>query len=119
MHPAGPPELCGNIREEIRMCSRHIDVLYAVLTNQPIGIIKLANQLGLPLHQIRYSLRVLENCGYIVAGPTGANVPMDADEVAKNLQSELELLTEEINAFNAYIHKHNPNTETPRYINDI
>ena len=101
------------------MCSRHIDVLYTVLTHQPIGIIKLANLLGLPLHQIRYSLRILENCGYITAGPTGANVPMDADELTKKLQSEIELLTEEINAFNAYIQKQNPNTEIPTYINDI
>ena len=99
MQTTNPPGICSNIINEIAICSRHIDVLYAVSLHQPIGIIKLAQQLDLPQHQIRYSLRVLENCEYIVAGATGATTPLQPDELITTLQAEIEALTSHINTF--------------------
>jgi predicted transcriptional regulator len=104
MQPTVPPDLCSNIRDEIAICSRHIDVLYAVLIHQPIGIIKLAQQLQLPQHQIRYSLRILENCGYIAAGTTGATVPLETQELNRRLQAEIATLASNMDAFAAHIH---------------
>jgi len=104
MQPTVPPDLCSNIRDEIAICSRHIDVLYAVLTHQPIGIIKLAQQLELPQHQIRYSLRILENCGYITAGTTGATIAIETHELNRKLHAEIETLALHMDAFAAHIH---------------
>jgi predicted transcriptional regulator len=104
MRPTKPPALCSNIRDEITICSRHIDVLYAVLTHQPIGIIKLAQHLQLPQHQIRYSLRILENCGYIAAGTTGAIIPLETHELNRRLHAEIETLASNMEAFAAHIH---------------
>jgi len=104
MRPTDPPDLCDNIRDEIAICSRHIDVLYAVLIHQPIGIIKLAQQLQLPQHQVRYSLRILENCGYIVAGTTGATIPLEPHELKHRLHAEIETLALHMEAFAAHIH---------------
>ena len=107
MHTTDPPQLCSNIQDEILICSRHIDVLYTVFTHQPIGIIKLAQHLDLPQHQIRYSLRVLENCGYISAGTAGATVPLESHELVARLQAEIETLVPDINAFIAHM-QNNP-----------
>jgi len=103
MQTTDPPALCSNIKAEIAICSRHIDVLYAVLTHQPIGIIKLAQYLKLPQHQIRYSLRILENCGYIVAGTTGATIPLEPQELRRRLHAEIADLSPNMDAFAAHI----------------
>lgn len=79
-------------------------MLYAVLTHQPIGIIKLAQQLQLPQHQIRYSLRILENCGYIAAGTTGATVTLEPHELNRRLHAEIKTLISTMDAFSAHIH---------------
>ncbi|MDR2856207.1 MAG: hypothetical protein LBV40_08705 [Methanomicrobiales archaeon] len=104
MKTTDPPGICSNILNEIAICSRHIDVLYAVSLHQPIGIIKLAQKLDLPQHQIRYSLRVLENCKYIIAGATGATTPLEPHELTTQLQAEIEALIPHIDTFVAHIH---------------
>ena len=53
------------MKSEIALLGRHIQVLRAVYEHGPIGIIKLSEMLSLPHHRIRYSLRVLEQLGYI------------------------------------------------------
>ena len=60
------------MRAEVELLARHIRVLRAVMDHQPIGIMKLSELLDEPFHRIRYSLRVLEQTGYIQASPAGA-----------------------------------------------
>ena len=72
--------MLDKIKVEIELLGRHIEVLDAVVEHQPIGIIKLSELLSLPFHRIRYSLRVLEQYGYIRASPTGAVATPDAWE---------------------------------------
>jgi len=69
------------VRDEIELMQRHIQVVRAVVGHQPIGIMKLSEQLDLPFHRIRYSLRVLEQLGYIQASPTGAVATKRAEEM--------------------------------------
>jgi predicted transcriptional regulator len=104
MQTTDSPGICSNILNEIAICSRHIDVLYAVSRNQPIGIIKLAQQLDLPQHQIRYSLRILESYRYIVAGAAGATTPLEPDELIMTLQAEVEALIPHIEALVTRLH---------------
>lgn len=60
--------------KEIELIERHIKMLYATKMNQPVGIIRLSEILNLPRHKVRYSLRILEKDGVIVATPEGAVV---------------------------------------------
>jgi len=60
------------LKTEIDLVARHLEVLRVVAAHQPIGIMKLAEVMGLPYHRVRYSLRVLEGMGYIRASPAGA-----------------------------------------------
>jgi predicted transcriptional regulator len=78
------------LKSEIELLGRHLEVLRVVAANQPIGIMKLAEVLGLPYHRVRYSLRVLEGMGYIRASPAGATVTERAREDLAGLDGEID-----------------------------
>jgi len=77
------------MKEEIELLSRHIVIARAVVDNQPIGIMKLAELLNLPSHRIRYSLHVLEQLGYIKASPDGAVATAKTTRLLSRLDSDL------------------------------
>lgn len=52
--------------------ARDLEILEAVLREHPIGIGRLAEETGVPKHKVRYSLRMLENDGFIEPTPQGA-----------------------------------------------
>lgn len=78
------------LKEEIELLTRHIEVAKAVVEHQPIGIMKLSELLDLPFHRIRYSLRILEQMGYIRASPAGAVATPRAEELLANLDTDLD-----------------------------
>ena len=47
-------------------------MLRVIQENEPIGIIRLSEMVGVPQHKIRYSLRILEKEGLIRPTPNGA-----------------------------------------------
>lgn len=54
------------------MLRRHLIILKQVVENEPIGILKLAEETKIPSHKVRYSLRILEHEGLIAASAPGA-----------------------------------------------
>ncbi|OPY38971.1 MAG: hypothetical protein A4E35_00203 [Methanoregula sp. PtaU1.Bin051] len=78
------------MKEEIELLSRHLDVARAVVNNQPIGIMKLAEMLDRPSHRIRYSLHVLEQYGYIRASPDGAVATGKAMDLLQGLDTDID-----------------------------
>ncbi|MBP2146824.1 putative transcriptional regulator [Methanofollis sp. W23] len=78
------------LKTEIELQARHLEVLRVVAANQPIGIMKLADLLGLPYHRVRYSLRVLEGMGYIRASPSGAVATGRALEYLDGLDGDID-----------------------------
>lgn len=64
------------LEEEVNKLDRHLLVLSLVLEHHPIGISRLAQQTEYPKHQVRYSLRKLEDEGLIEPTNHGA-VPTD------------------------------------------
>jgi predicted transcriptional regulator len=77
------------VKSEIELMERHIAVLRTVVTHEPIGIMKLSEELDLPFHRIRYSLRVLEQMGYIRASPSGAVATDLAGDLLEHLDDEI------------------------------
>lgn len=57
---------------ELEMLRRHLIILKQVVENEPIGILKLAEETKIPSHKVRYSLRILEHEGLIAASSPGA-----------------------------------------------
>jgi len=86
--------LTDKLRCEVELLQRHILVLSAVNTSQPIGIMKLSEEIGLPPHKVRYSLRLLEHAGYIGPSTHGAIVLLPGEEFLSMLPQELSEITE-------------------------
>lgn len=78
------------VKTEIELMQRHTEVLCTVVAHQPIGIMKLSELLDLPFHRIRYSLRVLEQMGYIRASPAGAVATSEAENLLRHLNEEID-----------------------------
>ncbi len=78
------------MKDEIELLSRHVLVIRAVMEHQPIGIMKLSELLDLPFHRIRYSLRVLEQLGYIRATPAGAMATSQTEDLLSHLDENLD-----------------------------
>lgn len=64
--------LFDQVRKELELTERHLMVLEAVIERGPIGILKLAEETGMPTHKVRYSLRVLEQERLIKPSTHGA-----------------------------------------------
>ncbi len=64
--------LTEKVMGELEMLERHLIILRQVVKNEPIGILKLAEETKIPSHKVRYSLRVLEQEGLIKASSPGA-----------------------------------------------
>ncbi|NLA99602.1 MAG: hypothetical protein GX837_01325 [Methanomicrobiales archaeon] len=82
--------MLAKIKSEIELLARHLEVIRAVVEYQPIGIMKLADILDLPYHRVRYSLRILEQEGYIRASPAGAVATPLADDLLSGLEGEVD-----------------------------
>lgn len=71
------------LRDQVEKESRDLTILGAVIDSGPIGIVRIAEETGIPEHKVRYSLRMLEDDGLVEPTPQGA-IPADdiADRVA-------------------------------------
>ncbi len=84
--------MLDKINEEVDLLQRHLNVMNAVAANGPIGIMKLTEVLHEPQHRVRYSLRVLEQMGYIQATASGAV----ATDKAHSMLETLDLALDEV-----------------------
>jgi predicted transcriptional regulator len=84
------------LRDQVEKESRDLSILGAVIDDGPIGIVRLAEETGIPEHKVRYSLRMLEDDGLVEPTPQGA-VPVDgiAERVA-DINAGLDQLIERL-----------------------
>ena len=99
-------KLTSGAYKEIELIERHIKMLMITKENQPVGIIRLSEILELPRHKVRYSLRMLERDGVIVATPDGAVVSDKYEIFMSEMSQYLNELKERIEEVRAQI----PNT---------
>ncbi len=84
--------LTEKVSGELEMLRRHLVILKQVVENEPIGILKLAEETKIPSHKVRYSLRILEHEGLIAASAPGAITT----ERTKPFLDELDTMIERI-----------------------
>jgi len=94
---AGETSIFDRAFEEIELIGRHIEMLKVTKEMQPIGIIRLSEVLDIPKHKVRYSLRLLENEGLIIATNEGAMVSDGYEEFIRSAAVQLEELICQIN----------------------
>lgn len=86
--------LTEKVGAELEMLGRHLTVLQCVVDNEPIGILKLAEETKIPSHKVRYSLRVLEHEGLIAASAPGAVTTENTKPFLEEIDSMIEKLVE-------------------------
>ncbi len=84
--------LTEKVSGELEMLRRHLIILKQVVENEPIGILKLAEETKIPSHKVRYSLRVLEHEGLIAASAPGAITTQRTKPFLDDLDSLIEKL---------------------------
>ena len=87
--PRNTGTLAGKASRDLELLNRHVEMLQFVRDNGPIGIIKLAELMELPMHKVRYSLRLLEKDGLIRASTTGARTTRKVEEFLNDLGEQL------------------------------
>lgn len=88
--------MIDGLEEEVDMLSRHLQVLKTVITNEPIGIVKISNELGYPHHKVRYSLRLLEEADLVEPTARGAVTTDNAEDFIATLDDELDSCIEKL-----------------------
>jgi predicted transcriptional regulator len=84
--------LTEKVSGELEMLRRHLIILKQVVENEPIGILKLAEETKIPNHKVRYSLRILEHEGLIAASAPGAITTQRTKPFLDDLDSLIEKL---------------------------
>ena len=78
--------LIDKIRKDLDLLRRHVTLLKAVEEHQPIGLIRLAELSGHPQHQVRYTLRILEQEGLVRPSQKGAVTTAKAKRFHRELR---------------------------------
>ncbi|WP_336343344.1 hypothetical protein [Halalkalicoccus ordinarius] len=81
--------MIGKLEKEVDVLGRHLQVLNTIVANEPIGIVKTANELEYPHHKVRYSLRMLEEADLIKPTTQGAVTTDQAEEFISTLNDDL------------------------------
>jgi len=88
--------LTDRVQTELELLERHIIILTCVIQKGPIGIIKLSEEVNIPSHKVRYSLRVLEQERLINPSTNGAIATDDAKDLIRHIDSTIDNLREKI-----------------------
>lgn len=94
--------MLSKVENELKMLRRHLEVLKLVLKEEPIGILKLADETGLPKHKVRYSLRILEHKGLIRPSQQGAVTTKKAKQFVNDFHKKFEVIEKEVREIMAF-----------------
>lgn len=91
-----PKDPVESVNDGLELLERHISILRTVRDNQPVGLIRLSEMTGIPKHRVRYSLKIMEQQGIIVATPEGAVVSDGYDAFMASMAESVERLAEKV-----------------------
>jgi predicted transcriptional regulator len=102
---SGGASILNRTMDEVNLMQRHIEMLKVTKEFQPVGIIRLSEILGIPKHKVRYSLRMLEQEGLIIATSDGARVSDKYEDFMNDLPGYLDGLVERVNRVRSEVPK--------------
>lgn len=88
--------LFREIKTDLETVRRHLSIIQTLLREQPVGIIKISHETGIPEHKIRYSLRVLEKEGLILPSREGAILTPEFIDNKEKIADEAKELAEQM-----------------------
>lgn len=87
--------LTGGIRREIALLARHT-LIMRLLRGEPMGIVRLSHATNLPMHQVRYSMRIMQQNGLLEPSTKGAVLNEKGKRVHNDLQREIRAIVKEL-----------------------
>ncbi len=100
-----PPAIFKEAWSILGTLERHIDIIRILLAEQPLGIIKISQETGIPEHKVRYSLRVLEENDVIEPSKSGARLTPGFMGNRLKVIEEAEKVSEEFRKFSLDLKK--------------
>ena len=79
-----------NLKKEVELVLRHMKVIEVLRGKGPMGIRRISAETGIPKHQVRYSLRILERAGALNPTSRGARLTDEVDDYIAELVVNLE-----------------------------
>ncbi len=96
--------LVRNIEQQMELLLRHAEILSTLVENgSPLGILKLSRKTGYPPHQVRYSLRELQDAEIVKATTKGAKVKEGAPQHLEKIESDLASVNRSLQEFKSRI----------------
>lgn len=87
------------IEDEIVTLNRHINILLVVSRSEPVGVGELGRETGLQNHQVRYSVRILEQEDLIKPSPEGLRTTAQTEQFIVETNDELDRIERKVRAF--------------------
>lgn len=81
-----------DLTDQLAMIQRHLKVLQLVIDQEPIGIVQLSHETDYAHHEVRYSLRQLEEDDLITPSPQGALTTDQTTAFVEDLDDQIENL---------------------------
>lgn len=89
MHSMDKSPLTESVKKEMTLLKRTVKIYCIIEEEQPIGISKLSERIGVPEHKVRYSLRMLEKEKMIEPSPVGATLTEKHPQFKEELKAFL------------------------------
>jgi len=80
------------LSDQVEKERRDLTILEVILEEGPIGIVRLADETGIPEHKVRYSLRMLEDDELVDPTPQGAVPADDIDQRIADINDGIDRL---------------------------
>ncbi|MHB1493485.1 MAG: transcriptional regulator [Thermoplasmataceae archaeon] len=97
--------LFKEIDENLDTVRRHLSIVQTLLKDQPAGIIKISKLTGLADHKIRYSLKILEKDGIVIASKEGAMLSPEFIQDKDSIVDQSSKILKKCSALNKQIRK--------------
>ena len=88
--------MIDNVKKGLEMLGRHVRVMRLLADHGPLGIVKLSKITEIPDQQVRYSLRILQQSGFIQPTTKGAEMNMKGYRFLKDFDIEKKKLNEKM-----------------------
>ncbi len=88
--------ITSGLKNEVMLLQRHVRIM-KILKDGPVGIIRLSQMTGLPAHQVRYSLRILQQSDFLDPSTKGAVLNAKGKAFFGSFEKEKRRLAKELN----------------------
>ena len=92
--------LTTGLRKETGLLKRHVRIM-RLLLHEPMGILRLSHATNLPMHQVRYSLRIMQLNDMLAPSTKGAVLSKKGRKVLGSLGNDVDAVIKDLRSLQA------------------